>query len=263
MPLFHDRALEEHHILITGASGGIGAETAKVAIQTGSKVTITGRNEEKLQELTDSLKGKGSINYVAGDLIDQEDRERIVEKASELHGPITGLVNSAGIAFGATLEELQEDDIRKVMELNYTATVLFTQLVYRQMLQQEKGAIVNVSSLSGLRGTHGNIAYSASKFAVIGFTQSLAIEAIEHNIRVNAVCPGFVDTEMAQNILKKKAEKQGRSFEEQMEWAKGTIPSGRLTSPEEVANSIIYLLTDAAENIVGESMKISGGNVMR
>jgi 3-oxoacyl-[acyl-carrier protein] reductase len=121
---------------------------------------------------------------------------------------------------------------------------------------------VNVSSLSGLRGTYGNSAYSASKFAITGFTQSFAVEAIEHNIRVNSVCPGFVDTDMGINAIKRKAGRESKSFEEKMKEVESGIPSGRITTAREVANTIAFLLTDAAENIVGESVKISGGSVM-
>jgi NAD(P)-dependent dehydrogenase (short-subunit alcohol dehydrogenase family) len=161
------------------------------------------------------------------------------------------------------VEKLDEETLDRVMNLNFKYTLLLTQAVYRKMLEQKEGSIVNLASLSGLRGTHGGTAYAASKFAVIGWTQSMALEAIEHGIRVNAVCPGYVDTEMAWISIQKRAEKQGISFEEGMQKAAAEIPSGRLSTPEEVANTIAFLLTDAAGNIVGESLKISGGAVMR
>ncbi|MCC5803395.1 SDR family NAD(P)-dependent oxidoreductase [Rossellomorea vietnamensis] len=261
--LFHESTLKDQHILITGATGGIGYETAKVAVQAGARVTITGRNEEKLSELKADCQDPDRVFLYKADLTSTEDREQLLTAAREQNGPITGLVNSAGIGGGDMVEKLSEDDLRKIMELNYFSLVQLSQAVYNQMKDVEKGAIVNISSLSGLRGTHGNSAYSASKFAVTGFTQAFAHEAIEHRIRVNAICPGYVDTEMGRNAIKSKGEREGRSYEEQLEIAKDSIPSGRLTSPIEVANTIVYLLSDAAENIVGESVKISGGSVMR
>ncbi|MGD7045051.1 SDR family NAD(P)-dependent oxidoreductase [Jeotgalibacillus proteolyticus] len=264
--VFSEKALKDQHLLVTGATGGIGYETAKAAVQAGAVVSVTGRNEEKLAELEREvrlLQASGSLIVIPADLNDATERLRLVEEATQKGGALTGLVNSAGISGGGPLDQLEEEKMRKVMELNYFSTVLLTQLVYERLIPQNKGAIVNISSLSGLRGTHGNTAYSASKFAVIGFTQSFAVEAIEHGIRVNAVCPGFVDTEMGRSAIEKKGKAAGRSYEEQLKIAEEGLPSGRITQPEEVANSVIFLLSEAAENIVGESLKISGGSVMR
>ncbi|MFC7321638.1 SDR family NAD(P)-dependent oxidoreductase [Halobacillus campisalis] len=268
MNVFSNEALSGHHILITGATGGIGYETAVEAVKAGAAVTITGRDEEKLKALEEACMNVDSdakVFSAPADMNDQEARKGLVSEAAEQQGPITGLVNSAGVIGGGPLDEISEEDLRSVMELNYFSTVLLTQEVYKHMKQQSnpRGAIVNLSSLSGLRGTHSNIAYSASKFAVTGFTQSLAVEAIEHNIRVNAVCPGYVDTAMGQQAIKSKGEREGRSYEEQLKMAEAGIPSGQLSTPGEVSRAIIFLLSDASSNIIGESMKISGGSVMR
>ncbi|HLS07537.1 SDR family oxidoreductase, partial [Lentibacillus sp.] len=187
------------------------------------------------------------------------ERNKLVNNAEKECGPISLLVNNAGISGGGPVEQLDPEDLERVVHLNYTATVLLTQLVYQSMKQRKKGAIVNVTSLSGLRGTYGGTAYAGSKFAMTGFTHSLALEAIEHGVRVNAVSPGFVDTEMGRASAQKKANRQNRSLSEVV---KESIPSGRMTTPREVANTIAFLLTDAAENIVGESVKISGGSVL-
>ncbi|WP_082235645.1 SDR family NAD(P)-dependent oxidoreductase [Halobacillus massiliensis] len=263
MTLFSKEALADNHILITGATGGIGYHTAIEAVKAGAKVTVTGRNEEKLENLKEECEKNGEVFVCPADLNDREDRNRLISQAQKEYGPITGLVNSAGISGGGSIETLSEEDLRNVMELNYFSAVLLTQEIYKHMKEKGRGSIVNISSLSGLRGTHSNIAYSASKFALTGFTQSLAVEAVENNIRVNSVCPGFVDTEMGRQAIKKKGEREGRSYEEQLEKAKNGIPSGKLSTPEEVARSIVFLLSDAASNIVGESLKISGGSVMR
>ena len=266
MALYANDALAHKHILITGATGGIGYATAKVAAGMGAKITITGRNEEKLNALAEELEkvaGKDKILVHPADLTSSEDRLNLIAAAEEAHGFINGLVNSAGVSGGQTVEELDEEFIEKLMNLNYKCTFLLTQVIYRQMMERKEGDIVNLASLSGLRGTHGNAAYAASKFAVVGWTQSMALEAIEYGIRVNAVCPGYVDTEMARNSIRRKAERKGVSFEEGMKEAESSIPSGRISTPEEVANVIAFLLTDAARNIVGESVKISGGSVMR
>lgn len=266
MTLFSKDALSHKHVLITGATGGIGYQTAKIIAGMGAKVTITGRGEEKLNDLAgelEELTAKEHIFVQAADLTKGDDRMHLIANAEKAHGFINGLVNSAGAAGGATVDKLDEDMIEKLMNINYKSTFLLTQEIYRKMMEQKEGDIVNLASLSGLRGTHGNSAYAASKFAVVGWTQSMALEAIEHGIRVNAVCPGYVDTEMARNSIRRKAEEKGISFEEGMKEAAASIPSGRISTPEEVANTIAFLLTDAAANIVGESVKISGGSVMR
>ncbi|TFJ93403.1 SDR family NAD(P)-dependent oxidoreductase [Lentibacillus salicampi] len=263
MAVFAHDALKGEHVLVTGATGGIGSETAKVLAGMGASVTLTGRRKHKLKQLTAEIHESTPFAHVytyAADLGNDEERHELVQSAEKACGPISLLVNNAGISGGGPVEQLEQDDLERVMHVNYTSAVLLTQVVYQSMKQQKKGAIVNVTSLSGLRGTYGGTAYAGSKFAMTGFTHSLALEAIEHGIRVNAVSPGFVDTEMGRASAQKKAERQNRSLSEVV---KDSIPSGRMTKPDEVANTIAFLLTDAAANIVGESVKISGGSVLR
>jgi NAD(P)-dependent dehydrogenase (short-subunit alcohol dehydrogenase family) len=264
--IFASDALQNKHILINGATGGIGQETAKTIAKMGAKLTITGRDENKLNNLQQQLEkitSAENIHVYKADLTNEKERESLVQEAGKALGKITGLVNAVGITSGSTVDELAEEDLVNVMNVNYTSVVLLTQLVYKEMLKEKRGTIVNISSLSGLRGTYGNTAYVGSKFAVMGFTQSMAVEAIQANIRVNAVNPGFVDTEMGRNAIKRKARRNDITYAEQLKQVEEGIPSGRITKPEEVANTVAFLLTDAAPNIVGESLKISGGVMMR
>lgn len=265
MSYFSADALQGKHVLITGATGGIGYQTAIVVAGMGAKVTVTGRNKEKLSSLADEIRDvhpDAAVFVQEADISIEEERKKLVTTAEVENGPVTLLVNCAGISGGGPVEELKQEEMDKIMHLNYTVPVLLSQLVYPGMKENGGGAVVNVSSLSGLRGTPGNTAYAASKFALIGFTHCFATEAAEHGVRVNAVCPGYVDTEMGRNGIAKRAEQYGRSFEEQFKAAEENYPSKRITTPEEVANSIAFLLTDAAGNIVGESLKISGGSVL-
>ncbi len=266
MSVFSDNALKGKHALITGATGGIGYATAKVLVQMGAAVTITGRNENKLQALKEEIHNSypdAQVFLHTADLTAEDQRNALVSASEKENGFISLLVNAAGISGGGPVDELKEKEMNQIMTLNYNAAVLLTQRVYKTMKEKGEGAVVNVSSLSGLRGTHSNTAYSASKFALIGFTHSMAVEAIEHGVRVNAICPGYVDTDMGRSAIEKKAQANGRTLKEQMDLVKDGLPSGRLSQPEEVANTIAFLLTDAAENIVGESVKISGGVVLR
>jgi len=268
MGVFDDESLADETVLITGATGGIGAETARILADMGASLALTGQKEQKLgaieSEIDDRQQPGRGVHAVAGDITIEEDRERIVREAIDAVGPVTGLVNSAGLGEARhPFETLDAEQVESLMEVNYTATLLLTQGVYEHMKERQEGAIVNISSLSGLRGVYQHIPYSAAKFALTGFTHSLAVEAIEHDIRVNSVAPGWVDTEMGREGMRTKAEAAGNSYEEQYEIEASKIPSGEFTDPREVANMIAFLLTDAAENIVGETVKISGGTVLR
>ncbi|WP_085991252.1 SDR family NAD(P)-dependent oxidoreductase [Oceanobacillus senegalensis] len=266
MTIFASNALNGKHALVTGSTGGIGYETAKVLSKMGAAVTITGRREEKLQELKkdilESVPDAKIFSYKS-DLTNEVEREELVKAAEKENGFISLLVNSAGILGKGLVEETSQEELDRVMHVNYTVPILLTQRIYEQMKVKKEGVVVNVSSLSGLRGTYAGTAYSGSKFALIGFTQSFALEAIKYGVRVNAVCPGYVETDMGRESIRNKGLRENRSFEEQYKIVNEGLPSGRITDPREVANTIAYLLTEAASNIVGESVKISGGSVMR
>ncbi|WP_010531541.1 SDR family NAD(P)-dependent oxidoreductase [Lentibacillus jeotgali] len=263
MGIFANDALKGEHVLVTGATGGIGSETAKVLAEMGASITLTGRRGNILEDLAAEIHEAtpdANVFTHTADIANEEERNELVKSAEKAYGPITLLVNNAGISGGGPVGQLEQEDMERVMHLNYTSAVLLTQLIYESMKKQQRGAIVNVTSLSGLRGTYGGTAYAGSKFAMTAFTHSMALEAIEHGVRVNAVSPGFVDTDMGRSSAQKKADRKGVSLQEVIE---DSIPSGRMTNPREVANTIAFLLTDAAENIVGESVKLSGGSVLR
>ncbi|WP_062110000.1 SDR family NAD(P)-dependent oxidoreductase [Bacillus niameyensis] len=264
MSLFSSEAFQGETILITGATGGIGSATAKTLLSLGAKVLLTGRNLEKLSYLERTLKREyhdREIYSFACDLGSEEEREKLLDFVQSEVGTVTMLVNNAGVYEYGTVEELNEESLNRIMSINFTSTVLLTQKIYEQMKERKQGAIVNVASLSGLRGNFGNTAYVSSKFALIGFTHCIALEAIQYGIRVNAVCPGFVDTDMGKAVIQTKGTDQ--SFTEKRRIVESNIPSGRITTPTEVANSIAFLLSDASRNIIGESLKISGGVVLR
>ncbi|GIO21675.1 SDR family NAD(P)-dependent oxidoreductase [Oceanobacillus sp. J11TS1] len=266
MTIFSNEALKDRHVFITGATGGIGMKTAKIVAEMGAKVTITGRNTDKLAKLKhelESLTDVSSVFVQKADITNKEERERLVSNAQTALGFISDLVNAAGVAGNKTVDQLEEADIEAMMRVNYLSAFNLTKEIYKEMREKQQGNIVNVASLSGLRGTYGNTAYASSKFAMIGWTQSMAVEAIAYNIRVNAVCPGFVDTEMVQDLFEEKAKNTNQSYEQVRKSAEESLPSKRITTADEVANTIAFLLTDAARNIVGESVKISGGAVMR
>lgn len=259
MPIFSNEALKDRHIIVTGASGGIGKAIVDVIVDMGAKVTATGRNVEKLNEYFGS---NPNVNIFPLDIDQTDQHENFLQQAISTFGNVYGLVNNAGTYERGPAEKLEAETFSKIMHTNWFATVLLTQKVYRHMISNQTGAIVNIASLSGLRGVRNNSAYVSSKFALVGFTQSLALEAIHHGIRVNAVCPGFVNTKMGVDAIRDRALQNGISYEEQVERLKREIPAGKIIEPYEVANVTAFLLTDAAYSIVGESIKISGGTVV-
>lgn len=265
MSVFRNDVLQSETALVTGATGGIGSNTAEILAEMGASLVLTGRDADALTDVESTVTdtaSKGEVLSVRADITDDEERAELLNVASGF-GDVSLLVNAAGIGGDRTpFEDLPREQITEVMQVNFEATVLTTREVYDEMRSREDGTIVNVASLSGLRGTYRSVPYCASKFALVGFTQSLALEAIEYGVRVNAVCPGWVDTSMGHDGIGSKAAEKGRDYAEQLERERETIPSGRITTPEEVANAIAFLLTDAGENVVGESLKISGGSVL-
>lgn len=267
MAIYAGDSLAGETALITGASGGIGSVTAEVIAGMGANVVLTGRNKDALESVerdVTAVSTGGEVHAHPTDITEAPERHALLKAAQDTCGPVSLLVNSAGVNGGRRpFEETSEEQFERVMDVNVTATTFLTQEVYEGMKSRGDGAIVNVSSLSGLRGTYHSIPYCASKFALTGITQSLSLEAIEHGVRVNAVCPGWVDTPMAHDGIRSKALAEDRGYEEQLKRERSALPSGRITTPEEVANVIAFLLTDAAPNVVGECVKLSGGAVLR
>jgi 3-oxoacyl-[acyl-carrier protein] reductase len=265
VPTFSEDALSGESVVITGATGGIGSSVAETVAATGASILATGRDTDRLDELEERLSeidASGEIATHQADLTDEAERSELASEAEQVG--VTMLVNAAGVTGSRTdFEDLSQQDVEEILDINYLATLRFTQELYSSMKDCSSGAIVNVASLSGLRGTYKSIPYCSSKFALVGFTQSLALEAVEHDIRVNAVCPGWVDTEMGREAIESKAEARGRGSDEQLERELEAIPSKKMSTPSDVANAVVYLLSDGSQNIVGESLKISGGSVLR
>src|SRR5699024_9578898 len=198
MSIFATDALKKEHALVTGATGGIGSETAMLLTERSTSITLPEGRANRMEELADEIREMTpdvQVYTYKADLGDEGERNELVNSAEGENGPISLLVNNAGISGGGPVNQLEQKDMERVMHLNYTSTVRLTQLVYESMKKPETGAIVIVTSLSALRGSYGGPAYAGSKLAMTGFTHSMALEAIEHGVRVNAGRPGFVDTE--------------------------------------------------------------------
>ncbi|MFZ9153643.1 MAG: beta-ketoacyl-ACP reductase [Burkholderiaceae bacterium] len=231
--------------LITGAAKGIGFATAKRFTEEGAKVMLADLNEGAVMEAVGQL--KNAEPYVLN-VTDRASIERAVDAIIAKHQRIDILINNAGITQDARLVKMTEEQFDAVIDVNLKGVFNCTQLVVPHMLEAKKGAIVNASSVVGIYGNFGQTNYSATKFGVIGFTKTWAREFGQKGIRVNAVCPGFIATEMVkampENILQSI---------EQRSWM------ARLGTPEEMANVYLFLASDEASYVNGVTIEASGG----
>ncbi|WP_169713822.1 SDR family NAD(P)-dependent oxidoreductase [Paludifilum halophilum] len=263
--VFTPSVLKGKTAIITGATGGIGTCIAEQLRRMGANLLLTGRRESALRDIGEqlnTLQGAGGVETVAADLVEDAGRRRVVAAAKDSFGPTDILVNNAGAFAASLVEDVEEAEMERVMRVNFFSVVQLTQLVYREMKQRRSGKIIQISSLSGIRGWEGGTIYASSKFALNGFTQCLAVEAAPCGIQVNAVAPGFVETDMAKEAIGAKAERAGRSLEEMWKKTEEGLPSGRLSTPEEVAAAVGFLCTDAVDNVIGSNLRISGGGLL-
>jgi 3-oxoacyl-[acyl-carrier protein] reductase len=237
--------LKDQVAIITGAAKGIGFATAKRFAQEGAKVMIADINPDAVKAAVDLI--PGSEGFVMN-VTDRTSIEATVDQIMQRHGRIDILINNAGITQDARLVKMTEAQFDAVIDVNLKGVFNCTQLVVPHMLEAGKGAVVNASSVVGIYGNFGQTNYSATKFGVIGFTKTWARELGAKGIRVNAVCPGFIATEMVkampENILKDI---------ERRSWL------GRLGTPEEIANVYLFLASDEASYVNGVALEASGG----
>jgi 3-oxoacyl-[acyl-carrier protein] reductase len=244
--------LKGKKILVTGATRGIGKEIAKSLAAQGAHVVFNFREgkEDIAKESVESLLklGATAATSVMFDVTNQSQIKESMDAFAKEHGPIEGLVNNAGISRDTLMLRLKETDIDSVLDTNLKGSMLVTQALCRGFLRAENVSVVNVSSVVGLMGNAGQAAYAASKAGLIGFTKSVAKELASKNVRCNAICPGFIETDMTAELDDKT----------QQGYMDG-IPLGRYGSTEEVSNLVNFLLSNASSYITGETIKIDGG----
>ena len=244
--MYNPFSIENKKILVTGASSGIGKATAIECSRMGAKIVVTGRNEERLNDTFSKLEGDGHYKIIA-DLSNEEQMDALVEQLPD----IQGLVNNAGIVDTCLTQFIKRDKLERIMEINTFAPILLTQKILKKKKIVKGGSIVFTCSISGTKvSAGGNALYSASKGAIHGFVMNAALDLSIKGIRVNDVCPGMVDT----NIM------DASSIDEEMLAIERTkYPMRRFGKPEEIARSIIYLLSDASSFVTGASIVIDGG----
>lgn len=251
--------LKDKVALITGGSEGLGKATAILFAKEGAKVIITGRTESKLQNTVEEAKQQGvEIDYLVGDVSDEQRTIETVDHILDKYGKIDILFNNAGVLYAAVTHETDTEIWDRIFDINVKGTYLMTKHVLPHMLEKGYGCIVNNSSVVGLKAVPGIAAYNASKGAVTQLTRSTALEYADKGIRVNAICPGTIETPMVWGMLDSM---EDRNAAEEM--FKSFHPMGRLGKPDEIAHAVLFLCDDNIGFMTGTMLSVDGGWIAR
>ena len=238
--------LKDTNIILTGATGGIGNSILENLFLTGANVLATGTNDEKLILIKKKYKNVQTEKF---DISNHSEIENFIDKANDiLGGRIDVLINNAGIAKDNISIRMKADEWNKVIDINLTSTFLLSKNVIKKMLKSKKGKIVNITSIVGHTGNIGQANYTASKAGVVAMSKSLALEYGKKNINVNCISPGFISTEMTDKIK-----------DDYKEVLKSKIPMNRFGTPNDIANTVIFLCSNLADYITGETIHVNGG----
>ena len=243
-------------MLITGATSGIGQTSAELFALEGATVVAVGRNTSRGQALVERLEGSGH-SFVPADLSDKNEAQSLVDKVTEVAGTVDILVNSAGVALHATVPETDDQIWENTMAVNLNAIFYLCRALIPKMIIKGGGVIVNVASTWGLAGAEKSAAYCASKGALIQLTRSMAIDHAKDNVRINAVCPGAVDSPMlaAESAAFGLSVSDGKTL-----WASDAA-NNKLAMTEDIANAILFLASENASHIHGISLPVDGGSI--
>ena len=242
-------SLKDKAALVTGASQGIGRDTALALAQAGAKVAVAARTAAKLAELVQEISGAGGLALaVPMDVADAEQVKAGFKQVLEKFGRLDILVNNAAITRDALAVRMKAEDWEAVLRTNLTGAHMCIQQALGTMMRQRAGRIINITSVVAQSGNAGQANYVAAKAGLIGLTKAIAIEVASRNITVNAVAPGFIETPMT-DVLSEKVKEE----------LKTRIPLGRMGSPRDVAAAIVFLASDEAGYITGHTLDVNGG----
>ncbi|HEX4388352.1 MAG TPA: SDR family NAD(P)-dependent oxidoreductase [Steroidobacteraceae bacterium] len=237
------------NVIVTGASRGLGLAIATALATAGYQVLAVARTESEGLRRLAAAPGAGAVHFRACDLAELAAIPALVSGLRKDFGPIYGLVNNAGLGTSGVLAMMRDEQIEALIRLNTVSPIVLTKYVVRSMMSEKQGRIVSISSIVSTTGYHGLSAYSATKAALVGFTRSLAREVGPLGITVNAVAPGFVDTEMTQELTGKQREQIVRRS-----------ALRRLPAPADIAAAVVFLVSDPAHNITGTTLTVDAGN---
>ena len=242
-------ALADKKVVVTGASGGIGGAIARAMHEQGATVALAGRNREALDALAADLGDR--CHVIVGGLSDTEAADAMLAAASDAMDGIDVLVNNAGMTRDNLAMRLKDEDWLAVIDVNLTATFRLSRAVLRGMMKARWGRIINVTSIVGVTGNPGQTNYAASKAGIIGMSKSLAGEVATRGITVNCIAPGFIATAMTESLS-----------DDQKDKLVGAVPAGRLGTPEDVAACAVFLASDEAAYVTGQTLHVNGGMAM-
>jgi ketoreductase len=248
--------------VVTGATSGIGLAVAKILAAEGMSVYICGRDQGRLDATVKELRDAGyDVDGSTCDVTQAEDIRKFVREAVDRYGRIDVLVNNAGRSGGGPVAQHSDELWFDIVNTNLNSVYLMTKEVLNLggMLDRKQGHVINIASTSGKQGIALGAAYSASKHGVVGFSKSLGFELARSGITVNAVCPGFVETPLAEHVREFFAQQRGVTEQEVLDSFNARIPLGRYTTPEEVAGLVHYLTTPPAASITAQAINVCGG----
>lgn len=257
-----ERPLAKQHAAITGGGRGIGAAIAHALAERGARITLMGRTASELAARSEELRAHAETQAIEVDVASADSVNAGFARAAERFGAVSILINNAGQAGSASFAKMDLALWQTMLQVNLTGTFLCTQAVLSGMLTAGYGRIVNVASTAGLVGYQYVSGYCAAKHGVIGLTRSLALELAKKNITVNAICPGYTDTEIVRAAVANISAKTGRSEDEARAELARSNPQGRLVRPGEVANAVLWLCLPGSEAITGQAIAVAGGEVM-
>lgn len=250
--------LQGQHAVVTGGGSGIGAAIAEALHQQGASVTLLGRGQQRLQDTAEKL----GVQFAVADITQADDVRKAFALAVERQGPVSILVNNAGAAEARPFHKMDDDFWRHMLSVNLDGVYFCSRAVIEPMLKARYGRIINIASTAAQRGYAYVSAYSAAKHGVIGLTRSLALEVARKGITVNAVCPGYTDTDIVANSVQNIVQSTGRSAEEALAELVKSNPQGRLIQPSEVADTVLWLCRKESSSITGQAISVAGGEVM-
>lgn len=258
------KRLDNKAAIVTGGAKGIGRAIAQAFVAQGASVCVMDVDGDAASATAAALTESGGNAFgQQADVTIAEQVEQAVEAAHQRFGPVDILVNNAGIFQAVAFLEYRLEDWRRMMEVNVTGSFLCAQSVLRRMVPAGRGKIINMASIAGKSGAAYTSAYNASKHAVIGLTRCLALEMAEHNINVNAICPGLVDTELFDGLLEQVGAERGFTDQEALRKAMlKSVPLGKMIQPAEVASLAVFLASSESDAMTGQALTLSGGKLM-
>jgi NAD(P)-dependent dehydrogenase (short-subunit alcohol dehydrogenase family) len=249
--------------LVTGASRGIGRACAVALAEAGADVGLTARNSEQLAEVAAAVQALGRRALVAPcDMADRAALDGVVGQVTAGLGPIDILVNNAGITEGIKFTDMSEESWDRVLTINLDAVMRLCQLTVGGMAKRRWGRIITIASLAARTGLRYSAAYTASKHGVLGLTRSLALDYARQGVTINAICPGWVATDMVKDAVENIVARTGRTPEQALAELLAPVPQGRLIEAEEVAAAMRFLVSEGARGITGQSINVDGGTLM-